>query len=98
MVLRDASLSDRHRKDLAIVGKSGEHLLELIDEVLDMAKIETGGTVVENASIDLHRLVNDTVNMLRERAAGKEFGTAPRHIFANASVCLRPILASSDRC
>jgi signal transduction histidine kinase/CheY-like chemotaxis protein len=71
MVLRDANLSDQHRKDLAIVGNSGEHLLGLIDEVLDMAKIETGGTVVESASIDLHSLVNDTVNMLRERAQAK---------------------------
>jgi signal transduction histidine kinase/ligand-binding sensor domain-containing protein/CheY-like chemotaxis protein len=71
MVLRDPSLSDAHRKDLAIVENSGEHLLELIDDVLDMAKIETGGVVVERASIDLHRLVNDTVNMLRERARTK---------------------------
>jgi CheY-like chemotaxis protein/nitrogen-specific signal transduction histidine kinase len=71
MVLKDASLSDQHRKDLAIVGKSGEHLLELIDDVLDMAKIETGGAAVESASIDLHRLVNETVTMLRGRAQAK---------------------------
>lgn len=71
MVLRDAHLSDQHRKDMEIVGKSGEHLLELIDDVLDVAKIETGSTVLESASTDLYDLVNDTANMLRERAWGK---------------------------
>jgi signal transduction histidine kinase/CheY-like chemotaxis protein len=72
IVRADPSLSEQHRKDLGIVGSSGEHLLGLIDEVLDMAKIETGGsTVVESASIDLHKLVNESVNMLREGAEAK---------------------------
>ena len=71
MVLREASLSDQHRQELAIVGSSGEHLLGVIDEILDMAKIETGGTVAETASIDLHSLLSDTVNLLRERAQAK---------------------------
>ena len=71
MVSTNANLSDQDRKDLEIVGSSGEHLLGLIDDVLDMAKIETGGSVVESAAIDLHCLVNDTVDMLRERAQAK---------------------------
>lgn len=41
MMNANASLPDRHRKDLAIVGSSGEHLLALIDDVLDRAKIES---------------------------------------------------------
>jgi signal transduction histidine kinase/DNA-binding response OmpR family regulator len=68
LILRDSSLSDQHRQDLAVVGSSGEHLLELIDEVLDMAKIETSNTAVESAQFDLHSLVHDTVKLLRERA------------------------------
>ena len=71
MVMQDAKLPEKHREDLAIVGKSGEHLLELIDEVMDMAKIETGAIVVENVSIDLRGLFNDTVDLLRERAQTK---------------------------
>src|SRR6185437_6272665 len=71
IVRRDANLSEQHRRDLEIVGSSGEHLLGLIDDVLDMAKIEAGGTVVENTSFDLHLLLNDTINMLRGRARAK---------------------------
>ncbi len=71
IVRRHAQLSEQHRKDLEIVGSSGEHLLELIDDVLDMAKIEAGGTVVATISFDLRLLVNDTINMLRERAREK---------------------------
>jgi CheY-like chemotaxis protein/two-component sensor histidine kinase len=70
-VRTNANLSDEDRKDLEIVGSSGEHLLGLIDDVLEMAKIETGGSIVESAAIDLHGLVNDTVDMLRERAQAK---------------------------
>ena len=71
MVLRRSSLSDQDRADLAIVGRSGEHLLGLIDEVLDMAKIETGRVTVESASMDLHHLVNETIAMFREGAQAK---------------------------
>jgi CheY-like chemotaxis protein len=71
MVRADTDLSEQHRKDLAIVGSSGEHLLGLIDDVLDMGKIESGGIVAEIAPIDLHNLLNDTVNMLAESAQAK---------------------------
>jgi signal transduction histidine kinase/CheY-like chemotaxis protein len=71
MVLRDPGLPDQHRKDLTIVGRSGQHLLGLIDDVLDMAKIETGSATVESGCFDLHILVNDSVNMLREHAQAK---------------------------
>jgi signal transduction histidine kinase/CheY-like chemotaxis protein len=71
IVRRDAGLSEQHRRDLAIVGSSGEHLLGLIDEVLDMAKIETGAAVVEKASFDLLALVQEIVNMKRVSANAK---------------------------
>ena len=100
MVREDASLSDQNRKDLAIVGTSGEYLLGLIDDVLDMAKIETGRITVGLASVDLHALVHDTVNMLRERAQAKNLelsletsAQAPRFIRSDAGK-LRQVLAN----
>jgi signal transduction histidine kinase/CheY-like chemotaxis protein len=71
MVLKDDGLPPKHRQDLTIVANSGEHLLGLIDEVLDMAKIETGRNVAEIARFDLHRLLSETAEMLRERAQAK---------------------------
>jgi len=71
LVLRDNSLPEHHRRDLEIVGRSGENLLGLIDDVLDIAKIESGLIAVQIAPFDLRNLVDDTVNMLRERAAAR---------------------------
>ncbi len=74
LLRRDTGLSEEHRKDLAIVGNSGEHLLGVIDDVLDMAKIEAGNITVKSSLLDLRTLVHDTVSMLRERAEAKNLG------------------------
>lgn len=71
LVRTDGSLSDEHRKDLEIVGSSGEHLLGLIDDVLDMAKIEAGTILLDSTAIDLHALVHTVVAMMRPRANAK---------------------------
>jgi signal transduction histidine kinase/DNA-binding response OmpR family regulator len=71
LVLRDSELSEHHRKDLEVVGRSGEHLLGLIDEVLDMAKIESGSVELDVVATDVLRLVRETVDMLQERARAK---------------------------
>jgi len=71
LVREDPGLSEEHRKDLAIVNRSGEHLLNLIDEVLDVAKIESGRVIVENAPFGLTALVRDTVEMMRAWAGAK---------------------------
>ncbi|MEO8597490.1 MAG: ATP-binding protein [Candidatus Solibacter sp.] len=71
LVMRDRELPEQHRKDLAIVGRSGENLLGLIDDVLDMAKIEAGLIILEIAPFDLHNLLDDIVNMLQERARAR---------------------------
>ncbi len=71
-LVRDApDLAQEHRKDLEIVSRSSEHLLGLIDDVLDIAKIEAGRIALDNASFDLTGLVRDNVNMLRARARSK---------------------------
>jgi signal transduction histidine kinase/ligand-binding sensor domain-containing protein/CheY-like chemotaxis protein len=58
-------------KDLDIINRSGEHLLGLINDVLDVAKIEAGHIVAENAPCDLHSVVRDLTEIMRMRAKGK---------------------------
>ena len=71
LVRDDPGLSENHRKDLDIVSRSGEHLLGLIDDVLDTAKIEAGGIVLNQTLFDLGDLVRDCIAMMRVRASGK---------------------------
>jgi signal transduction histidine kinase/ligand-binding sensor domain-containing protein/DNA-binding response OmpR family regulator len=98
-LLRDSGdVSTEQRKDLEIINRSGEHLLGLIDDVLDVAKIEAGILVVENAPCNLKRLVRDVTEMMQVRAAAKnlhllveESKSLPRFVRTDASK-LREIL------
>ncbi len=68
---RDPQMTGDQRESLQIVKHSGEHLLGLINDVLDMSKIEAGRIVLEPEAIDLHTLLRDVAGMLRVRAEEK---------------------------
>jgi len=65
----DRSEDDRHA--LKVLSRSGEHLLALINDVLSMARIEAGRSVVEIAAFDLRRMLAAVGEMFRLRAEGK---------------------------
>ncbi len=69
---KDPSLPDSQRENLDIINRSGEHLLTLINDVLEMAKIEAGRMQLENQSFDLGNLVRDVIDMMQIRATEKE--------------------------
>jgi signal transduction histidine kinase/CheY-like chemotaxis protein len=98
LVRDDAGLSEVHRGDLEIVNRSGEHLLSLIDDVLDVAKIEAGRVVLEKSPLDLHKLICDATDMIRPQAEEKGLrfliqvsSTVPRFVRTDARK-LRQIL------
>ncbi|MBV9500570.1 MAG: response regulator [Acidobacteriaceae bacterium] len=68
-LLRENGVSESQRRDLNVINRSGEHLLSLINDVLDMAKIDAGRTVIETAPLNLKDLVSDVMDLMRVRAA-----------------------------
>ena len=71
LMLRDDSLSPQTKENLRIVSRSGEHLLALINDVLEMSKIESGRLKLDLAEFDLDNLLHDMAAMFRLRTAGK---------------------------
>ena len=71
LMQRDASLGEEARANLKIIGRSGEHLLGLINDVLDMSKIEAGRVELSPNTFNLVRLIDDLAAMFRLRAEAK---------------------------
>jgi len=59
-------LNSEQKENLAIVLKAGQHLLALINDVIDVSKIEAGQIEVRRESFDLHHVVDEAVTTLRE--------------------------------
>lgn len=66
------NLSVENRENLRIIRRSGEHLLTLINEVLDLSKIEAGRMTVDPKIFDLYRLLEDLQDMFQLRAQNQE--------------------------
>jgi signal transduction histidine kinase/CheY-like chemotaxis protein len=71
LMLRDPALGADAKANLKIIGRSGEHLLGLINDVLDMSKIEAGLAEFNPVTFNLAKLVNDLAAMFRLRAEAK---------------------------
>ena len=81
LMTRATNLDPEQQENLGIIGRSGEHLLGLINDVLEMSKIEAGRTTLSEQNFDLHRMLRGLEEMFRLRAQNKGlaliFDTAP---------------------
>jgi predicted ATPase/signal transduction histidine kinase/CheY-like chemotaxis protein/tRNA A-37 threonylcarbamoyl transferase component Bud32 len=71
LISRSQGLPSEHQDNLGIITRSGEHLLTLINQVLDLSKIEAGRITLNETSFDLHRLLDDLEDMFQLKAEDK---------------------------
>jgi PAS domain S-box-containing protein len=71
LMAHDPGLTADQQEYLETIGRSGEHLLGLINDVLELSKIDVGRVTLQEESFDLHRLLDGLEEMFRLRAADK---------------------------
>jgi CheY-like chemotaxis protein len=102
---RDLQLSTEQREYLRIINRSGEHLLDLINDILDLSKIEAGLSTLYESSFDLYRLLDSLEEMLQIKAEPKKIqlifkvpSNVPHYIKTDPKklrICLINILANA---
>jgi PAS domain S-box-containing protein len=68
---REEGLSGEHRHNLDIINRAGHHLLDLINDVLEISRIEAGQTTIEVAPFDLAQELRSVAEMSKVRADSK---------------------------
>jgi PAS domain S-box-containing protein len=87
LMLRDRDLTPQQCQYLGTINRSGEHLLALINDILEMSKIEAGRTTLNLSTFNLSELLKDLEMMFRVRTNEKKLsfsvesiGNVPQYI------------------
>ena len=67
----DGELPPKQRAQVETIGKSAKHLLHIINEILDLSKIEAGHLAIDPIAFDINGTIEDTVAVIRTMAEAK---------------------------
>ena len=100
LMMRNGSLNPYQKDHIDSINQSGEHLLSLINDVLEMSKIEAGKVSLNPNDFDLHRLLEGIHTMFQFKAHSKGLqlslqvaDNVPQYVFADESK-LRQVLVN----
>ena len=71
-VLLHTQLTDKQRRFVEIVDKSGITLLDVVNDILDFSKIEAGKLQLENSDFDLKELIGEVMDLFAHRVQSKQ--------------------------
>ncbi len=101
VLLEDAfgSLTEKQRAALATIAKSGQRLLELINDILDLSKLEAGKLALEMDTVQVENLCQSSLRLIRDAARHKQIEVVSRCTYEVTSIWadfrrLRQILVS----
>src|SRR6185369_179150 len=70
-LLQGSALDDRQRGQVSAIQRAGQHLLRLVNDALDLARIESGKLTLQDEAFDLHALLDEAATLLRPLADAK---------------------------
>ena len=71
-LIKRAGIEAEHSERLSKVEKAGQHLLAIINDILDLSKIEAGKFTLEETEVHIDGLLSNVLSMLSERAQAKQ--------------------------
>ena len=96
---RSEKIPSEFQEDLGIISRSGKHLLNLINDVLEMSKIEAEQLQLTENSFDLHQLIHSIRDMVALKALEKginliteQHPSVPRYVYGDESKLLQILL------
>jgi len=90
-IMLDSSIAEEHQNSLRLLKHSAESLLNLLNDILDLSKVEAGKLTIKNSLFDLHSLIQNIEALFEVSAKKKNLdfqvkisSEVPRYIFADA--------------
>jgi signal transduction histidine kinase/FixJ family two-component response regulator len=96
----DANVSPQHKNYLQNISKASNHILKLVNDLLDLARLETGKLTIDQIPFNLKPLIDDIVEGFRPQARAKniemqlQYNISPSAIYISDPMRITQILSN----